>query len=84
MEFHALRDLPAVVERNVYRVGDDNKVKQVPVKLGERSGDFVQLVQGPPAGSRVLAVGSSFTLDGDVIQAVEEGAAKAPAAPGSK
>lgn len=69
---------------SVMLVGDDNKVKQVPVKLGERSGDFVQLVQGPPAGSRVLAVGSSFTLDGDVIQAVEEGAAKAPAAPGSK
>jgi len=69
---------------SVMLVGDDNKVKQVPVKLGERSGDYVQLIQGPPAGSRVLAVGSSFTLDGDIIQAVEEGAVKAPAAPGSK
>jgi HlyD family secretion protein len=60
-------------------------VKQTPVKLGERSGDFVQLIEGPPAGSRVLAVGSSFTLDGDVINPVEDGAvpaqATAPAAP---
>ena len=69
---------------SVMLVGDDNKVKQVPVKLGERSGDYVQLVEGPPAGSRVLAVGSSFTLDGDVIKPVEEGAAQTPAAPGAK
>lgn len=69
---------------SVMLVGDGNRVKQVPVKLGERSGDYVQLVQGPPAGSRVLAVGASFTLDGDVIQPVEEGTAQAAAAPGAK
>lgn len=69
---------------SVMLVGDDNKVKQVPVKLGERSGDFVQLVDGPPAGSRVLSVGASFTLDGDVIQPVEEGTAQNVAAPGAK
>jgi HlyD family secretion protein len=70
---------------SVMLVGEDNRVKQTPVKLGERSGDFVQLIEGPPAGSRVLAVGSSFTLDGDVINPVEDGAvpaqATAPAAP---
>lgn len=64
---------------SVMLVGSDNRVKQVPVKLGERAGDYVQLIDGPPAGSRVLAVGSSFTLDGDVIRPVEEGAAQAPA-----
>ena len=69
---------------SVMLVGDGNRVKQVPVKLGERSGDYVQLVQGPPAGSRVLAVGASFTLDGDVIQPVEEGTAQAAAAPGAR
>lgn len=69
---------------SVMLVGDGNRVKQVAVKLGERSGDYVQLVQGPPAGSRVLAVGASFTLDGDVIQPVEEGTAQAAAAPGAK
>lgn len=62
---------------SVMLVGDNNAVKQVPVKLGERSGDYVALVGGPPAGSRVLLVGSSFTLDGDVIQPIEGDAAKA-------
>lgn len=54
-------------------VDDENKVKRTPVKLGERMGDFVELVEGPGAGSRVLATGSAFTLDGDVIRPVEEG-----------
>jgi HlyD family secretion protein len=69
---------------SVMLVGEGNKLKQVPVKLGERTGDFVQLVEGPPAGSRVLAVGASFSLDGDVIQPIEEGIAPAAAAPGGK
>jgi len=70
---------------SIMLVADNNTVKQVPVKLGERSGNYVQLIEGPPAGSRVLAVGSSFTLDGDVIQPVEEGAvAEQAAAPGGK
>lgn len=69
---------------SIMLVSDDNKVKQVPVKLGERSGDYVQLIQGPPAGSRVLAVGSSFTLDGDTIKPVEERVAQTQVAPGEK
>lgn len=70
---------------SVMLVSDDNRVKQVPVKLGERSGDYVQLVDGPPAGSRVLLVGASFTLDGDVITPLEgEAAEPAAAAPGGK
>jgi HlyD family secretion protein len=68
---------------SVMLVGDDNKVRQVPVKLGERSGDYVALVEGPPAGSRVLMVGSSFSLDGDLIQPIDGDAAPA-AAPGGK
>lgn len=65
---------------SIMLVDTNNTVHQVKVKLGARSGDYVQLIEGPPAGSRVLAVGSSFTLDGDVIQPVE-GAAPAAAAP---
>jgi HlyD family secretion protein len=68
--------------QSVMLVGQDNRVKQVPVKLGERTGDFVQLVEGPPAGSRVLLVGAAFTLDGDVVEPVEEGTAIRSAAPG--
>ena len=71
--------------QSVMLVGQDNKVKQVPVKLGERTGDYVALVEGPPAGSRVLTVGAAFVLDGDVINPVEEGiAAATPATPGGK
>ena len=69
---------------SVMLVSADNRVKQVPVKLGDRAGDYVQLIEGPPAGSRVLAIGSSFTLDGDLIQPVEEGAATASAASETK
>ena len=65
-------------------VGDGNKVSKVPVKLGERTGEFVQLVQGPPAGSRVLLVGAAFTLDGDTIEPIEEGVASSAASPGGK
>lgn len=67
---------------SVMLVDDQNRVKQVPVKLGQRAGDYVQLIDGPPAGSRVLATGSAFTLDGDVIKPVEQ--ADAAAAPGDK
>ena len=60
-------------------VGDGNKVSSVPVKIGDRMGGYVQLLSGPAANARVLATGSAFTLDGDVIQPVEEEAAVAPA-----
>ena len=66
---------------SVMVVDANTRVKQTPVKLGERTGDYVQLIDGPPAGTRVLAVGSSFTLDGDTISPVEDGAGPAPAAP---
>jgi HlyD family secretion protein len=65
-------------------VGRDNKVSRVAVKLGERMGDFVQLVEGPPAGSRVLAIGAAFTRDGDIIEPVEEGIAASAATPGGE
>ncbi len=69
---------------SVMVVDDNNAVKQTPVKLGQRAGDFVELVEGPPAGTRVLATGSAFTLDGDVIKPVEDIAGQSAAAPGGK
>lgn len=53
-------------------VDAENRVSSAPVKLGERVGDYVQLVEGPPEGSRVLATGSAFTLEGDVITPIED------------
>lgn len=69
----------------VMLVDKNNSVHRVPVKLGERMGDYVQLVEGPPAGSRVLELGASFTLEGDVVVPIEEGvAANTATAPGAK
>lgn len=69
---------------SVMVVDEKNQVHQTPVKLGERTGDFVQLIEGPAAGSRVLTVGAAFTLDGDVIEPVEEGVASGAAASGGR
>lgn len=63
----------------VMLVGKDNRVTSTPVKLGDRMGEYVQILAGPPNGSRVLATGSAFTLDGDIIQPIEEEAAATPA-----
>lgn len=69
---------------SVMLVDDANMVHQTPVKLGQRSGDYVQLIDGPPAGSRVLASGSAFTLDGDVIKPIQDVPGQTTAAPGGK
>ena len=57
----------------------DNKIKRVPVKTGQRGSGLVQILQGPPAGTRVVKSAGAFLLDGDLVRPVEEGAA-APAA----
>jgi HlyD family secretion protein len=55
----------------VFVVDPANRVHRVAVRTGDRANGFVQLLQGPPAGSRVLVTGSSFVLDGDRVQPVE-------------
>ena len=65
---------------SVMLVGAGNKVRRVPVRTGRRAGGFVELVQGPPAGSQLLLGGASFVLDGDVIEPVTEAPAQASAA----
>jgi HlyD family secretion protein len=52
-------------------VGSDNKVRQASVKTGRRAGGFVELLQGPPAGSRVLLGAASFVLPGDTVKPIE-------------
>ena len=58
----------------VFVVDPANRVHRVAVRTGDRARGFVQLLQGPPAGSRVLVTGSSFVLDGDKVAPVENGA----------
>lgn len=60
-------------------VDDQNKVRKVPVRAGRRSGGYVELVKGPPVGSRVLLGAASFVLEGDVVKPQE--VANAPVAP---
>jgi HlyD family secretion protein len=49
-------------------VGADNRVRIQSVKTGRRGGGFVELLQGPPAGSWVLLRAASFVLPGDLVQ----------------
>ena len=64
---------------SVVVVGDDNRVRQIPVKTGRRAKGFVELLQGPPDGSRVLLAAAAFVLDGDVVKPIQ---ADAPAPAG--
>jgi len=52
-------------------VGADNRVHRVAVQAGQRGGGLVQLVKGPPAGSRVVQNAAAFLLDGDLIKPSE-------------
>ena len=58
----------------------NNRVRQVPVRTGRRSGGYVELLQGPPVGSRVLLGAASFVLPGDQVNPIEADA-PAPTAP---
>jgi HlyD family secretion protein len=64
---------------SVMVVQANNRVKRVPVRTGLRGSGLVELVEGPPAGTRVVASAASFLLDGDVVKPTE-GAAQPAAA----
>jgi HlyD family secretion protein len=63
-------------------VGSDNRVRQVPVKAGQHVGGYVELIQGPPIGSRVLLGGATFVLPGDEVR--PEDMRPAPASAGGR
>jgi HlyD family secretion protein len=66
---------------SVVVVGADNRVNQVPVKTGRRSGGYVEILGGPPVGSVVLARAAAFVLPGDLVHPVSvDTASAAPAA----
>jgi HlyD family secretion protein len=56
---------------SVMVVGADNRVSQVPVRTGDHAGGYAELLQGPPAGSRVLLGAAAFVLPGDAVNPVE-------------
>jgi HlyD family secretion protein len=59
---------------SVMVVGADNRVSQVPVRSGDHAGGYAELLQGPPAGSRVLLGAAAFVLPGDAVRPVGGGA----------
>lgn len=52
---------------SIVTVDAANRARQVPVKVGQRGGGWVELVQGPPAGSRIALGGAAFIGDGDLV-----------------
>jgi HlyD family secretion protein len=54
----------------VFRVGADNKVQQVKVAVGQRSGDRIAVTSGLDAKASVVAQGAGFLADGDVVRVV--------------
>lgn len=55
---------------SVMIVAPDNRVKRMLVTTGARGGGWVQLVRGPPAGTRIVQNAAAFLLDGDLVRPV--------------
>ena len=53
---------------SVMVVGADNRVQRVPVTTGQRGGGFVELLTGPPIGSRVVQRAAAMLVAGDFIR----------------
>lgn len=57
---------------SVMVVGSDNRVRQAPVRTGQRGGGYVELLSGPPPGSVVVAKAAAQLLPGDYVK-IERG-----------
>jgi HlyD family secretion protein len=55
-------------------VGADNKVHRALIQTGQRGSGMVQLLKGPPAGTRIVQNAAAFLLDGDLIKPSDVGA----------
>jgi RND family efflux transporter MFP subunit len=64
----------------VFAIGADNRVAQVKVATGRRSGDRIEILQGLDEKARVVASGGGFLADGDTVRVVTD----APAAPAAQ
>jgi HlyD family secretion protein len=52
------------------RIDAGNKVSQVKLQTGKRSGDAVEIVSGAKSGERFVASGAAFLADGDTVRIV--------------
>jgi len=75
----------AVVVRDgfsfVARVGADNRVAQLKVQTGRIVGDQVEVLSGIKPEDKLVASGSSFLSDGDLVRVSAEKTAPALAKP---
>lgn len=64
----------------------DNRAERMSVRTGARADGYVELVEGPPVGTRVALGGGAFLLDGDLVDPVAASgeAAKAQEKPKAK
>jgi RND family efflux transporter MFP subunit len=54
------------------RIGPDSRITQAKVKVGQRAGDRIEIIDGIEASARVVASGGAFLGDGDLVRVVEE------------
>ena len=54
----------------VLRVGADSRVIETKVRVGRRSSDRIEIVDGLAADARVVASGGGFLGDGDTVRVV--------------
>ncbi len=52
----------------VFRIGQDGRVVQTKVTIGQRVGDQVAVTSGLEAGAQVVATGVGFLADGDLVR----------------
>ncbi len=55
----------------VMLVAADNTIARAPVVTGQRGSGYVELVSGPPVGSRVVAKAAAMLVSGDTIAPVQ-------------
>jgi HlyD family secretion protein len=52
------------------RIEANNKVSQVKLQTGKRSGDAVEILSGTKSGERFVASGAAFLADGDTVRVI--------------
>ena len=55
---------------HVFRLGSDNRVSQLRVRTGRRSGDQVEVVEGLNPDEQIVVAGAGFLNDGDLVKVV--------------
>lgn len=54
----------------VFALGKDNKVSQLKVQVGRRSGTQIEIIQGLDQNTSIVASGVGFLADGDTVRVV--------------